>query len=87
MDGDRPSPVPRGRVEHLIATTHETDGVDFRERLTLGQNVRFLTGPFAEKIGRLVSLDDADRVAVLLEILGAEREIAVAPEALMPIAV
>ena len=87
MDGDRPRPVPRGLVEQLIATTNETDGVDFRERLALGQNVRFLTGPFADKIGRLVSLDDADRVAVLLEILGAEREIAVAPEVLMPIAV
>ena len=87
MDGDRPRPVPQGLVEQLIATTNETDGVDFRERLTLGQNVRFLTGPFAEKIGRLVNLDDADRVAVLLEILGAERQIAVAPEALMPVAV
>jgi transcriptional antiterminator RfaH len=87
MDGDRPRPVPQGLVEQLIATTNETDGVDFRERLALGQNVRFLTGPFAEKIGRLVSLDDADRVAVLLEILGAERQIAVAPEVLMPIAV
>jgi transcriptional antiterminator RfaH len=87
MDGDRPRPVPQGLVEQLIATTNETHGVDFRERLTLGQSVRFLTGPFAEKIGRLVNLDDADRVAVLLEILGAEREIAVAPEVLMPIAV
>ncbi len=87
MDGDRPRPTPRGLVEQLIATTSETNGVDFRDRLVLGQNVRFLTGPFAEKIGRLVSLNDADRVAVLLEILGAEREIAVAPETLMPVAV
>ena len=86
MDGDRPRPVPRGLVEQLIATTNETDGVDFRERLTLGQNVRFLTGPFAEKIGRLVNLDNADRVAVLLEMLGSKREIAVAPEILMPVA-
>ena len=53
----------------------------------MGQNARFLTGPFADKIGRLVILDDADRVAVLLEILGAERQIAVAPESLMPVAV
>ena len=87
MDGDRPRPVPQGLVELLIATTNGTRGVDFRDRLALGQNVRFLTGPFADKIGRLVSLDDADRVAVLLEILGAEREIAVAPEVLMPVAV
>ncbi len=86
MDGDRPRPVPQGLVEQLIAITNGTGGIDFRDRLVLGQNVRFLTGPFSEKIGRLVSLDDADRVAVLLEILGAEREIAVAPETLMPVA-
>ena len=87
MNGDRPRPVPRGLVEQLIATTSGTRGVDFRDRLALGQDVRFLTGPFADKIGRLVSLDDAGRVAVLLEILGAERQIAVAPEVLMPVAV
>ncbi len=86
MDGDRPRPVPRGLVEQLIATTDDTNGVDFRDTLTLGQDVRFLTGPFAEKIGRLVSLDEAGRVAVLLEILGSERQIAVAPETLMPVA-
>jgi hypothetical protein len=34
-----------------------------------------------------VRLDNADRVAVLLEILGSERQITVAPEALMPVAV
>ena len=85
MDGDRPRPTPQGLVEQLIATTSETNGVDFRDRLALGQNVRFLKGPFAEKIGRLVSLEKADRVAVLLEMLGSEREIAVAPEILMPV--
>jgi transcription antitermination factor NusG len=87
MDSDIPRPVPRGLVERFIAATHATKGVDFRDRLVLGQNVRFLEGPFAEKVGRLVSLNDAGRVAVLLEILGAERQIAVAPEVLMPVAV
>ena len=84
MDGDRPRPVPRDLVEQIIASTHNADGIDFSDRLVLGQNVRFLTGPFAEKIGRLVRLDEAGRVAVLLEILGSERQIAVAPEILMP---
>ena len=87
MDGDRPRPAPQGLVEQLIATTSGTGGIDFRERLVLGQAVRFLTGPFADKIGRLVHLDDTDRVAVLLEILGSERQVAVGPDALMPVAV
>jgi transcription elongation factor/antiterminator RfaH len=87
MDGDRPRPAPRGLVEQIIASTNGADAVNFRDRLALGQNVRFLSGPFAEKIGRLVSLDEAGRVAVLLEIFGADRQIAVAPEILMPVAV
>lgn len=87
MDGDRPRPAPQGLVEQLIATTSGTGGVDFRHRLILGQSVRFLTGPFADRIGRLVNLDDADRVEVLLEILGSDRQVAVSPEALIPVAV
>jgi transcription antitermination factor NusG len=35
--------------------------------------VRFLTGPFADRLGRLVTMDDRERIGVLLEILGSER--------------
>ena len=39
--------------------------------LEIGSSVRLLAGPFADQLGRLSRLDDAGRVHVLLEIMGA----------------
>ncbi len=79
-----PTPVPDGLVETLIDTTEQLGAVDLRDALTPGEKVRFLNGPFAEMIGRLVWLDDAGRARVLLELLGSEREISVASATLAP---
>jgi transcriptional antiterminator RfaH len=85
MAGERPQPVPSGIVEHLIANSAPTGEIDLRPELTEGQQVRVTTGPLAEKIGRLVRLDDVGRVSVLLEILGSEREVEMAAGSLMPV--
>lgn len=82
--GAWPTPVPHGLVEELIVLTEEVGAIDLRNALTPGDRVRFLSGPFAEAIGRLVALDDAGRARVLLELLGSEREISVAAEVLAP---
>ena len=68
QDG-RPVPVPVGIVEALIA---QSDGNLTRldARLVKGQQVRILSGPFAEFIGTLERLDEAGRVQVLLELMG-----------------
>lgn len=73
MAGERPCPVPAGVVEALAAAVDGAGGFDFRKRLVPGTQVRFLTGPFADRLGRLVTMDDRERVGVLLEILGGER--------------
>lgn len=85
-DGGWPAPVPRGLVEDLVATTEQLGAVDLSVALTPGEGVRFLTGPFAQTIGRLVQLDDAGRARVLLEMLGSEREVSVASADLAPAA-
>ena len=82
--GAWPAPVPNGLVEELIAITEEVGAIDLKHALTPGERVRFLSGPFAETIGRLVALDDAGRARVLLELLGSEREISVGAETLAP---
>lgn len=81
----RPIAVPRGVVEALVEASRERAGLDFAHRLREGDTVRFLAGPFADQIGRLVELDDGGRVKVLLEILGAERKVAAASENLLPL--
>ncbi|MBI3675218.1 MAG: transcriptional activator RfaH [Proteobacteria bacterium] len=68
--GDAPCPVPHGVVENLQAAC-DAHGVMQREfALSPGQAVRILTGPFADLVGRLDRLADADRVRVLLDIMG-----------------
>ena len=68
QDG-RPVPVPVGIVESLTA---QSDGNLTRldTRLVKGQQVRILSGPFADFIGTLERLDEAGRVRVLLELMG-----------------
>lgn len=75
MEGERPRRVQEGIVETLQAASAPGRGVDFKSQLAVGQQVRFVAGPFAEKLGRLVEMNDQERVAVLLEILGAERTV------------
>ena len=73
MRGERPRPVPEGVVETLITAASGTGELDFTRGLSIGCSVRFLNGPFAERIGELVGMSDAERVRVLLEFLGSER--------------
>jgi transcriptional antiterminator RfaH len=65
----RPVAVAVGVVESLIA---QSDGNLTRldTQLIKGQQVRILSGPFADFIGTLERLDEAGRVQVLLELMG-----------------
>jgi transcriptional antiterminator RfaH len=72
IGAEQPIPVPRGIVETLVATTESSGTVRLDCDLEIGQKVRILSGPFAEKLCRLVHLDGGGRVRVLLEFMGAE---------------
>ena len=85
MDGNRPKPAPIGVVEALHEAFAPRGETDYRERLKVGERVRFLAGPFAETLGTLVELDDDGRVGVLMEMLGAERIVSASHDALMAV--
>jgi transcription elongation factor/antiterminator RfaH len=68
--GMLPAAVPEGVVESLISISDADGFVNPSDGLQLGEQVRILTGPFAEKVGELVRFDGARRVRVLLELLG-----------------
>jgi transcriptional antiterminator RfaH len=70
MQGERPAAVPRGFVEVLQQLCSESDIMPLQTQLFLGQSVRVLGGPFADYIGELEQLSGADRVRVLLEVMG-----------------
>jgi transcription elongation factor/antiterminator RfaH len=81
----RPVPVPAGIVESLIG---QSDGNLTRldAGLVKGQQVRILSGPFADFVGKLERLDDAGRVQVLLEMMGTAVPITLHRSALSPAA-
>jgi transcriptional antiterminator RfaH len=85
MDGERPRPVPPGIVEGLAGIAGGDGAVDFGDRLRVGADVRFLDGPFAEQIGRILRLDERGRVAVLLEVMGGERTVRAHASSLLPV--
>ena len=72
MTGERPSPVKRGVVETLIASTASNGDLRFMQPLRVGERVRLVAGPFAEQLGVLQHFDAAGRVRVLLEIMGGQ---------------
>ncbi|CAK0778251.1 transcriptional antiterminator RfaH [uncultured Gammaproteobacteria bacterium] len=72
--GDVPTAVPRGVVDEI--RNHERRG-DYcesavRVRMQLGQQVRVANGAFANMVGRFQGMDDAERVTLLLEMMGGE---------------
>ncbi len=83
---DRPTPVPEGVVEALIARTDEANLALFEAPLIAGQKVRIVSGPFADFVGTLERLDDAGRVRVLLDMMASAVPIALHRSALSPAA-
>jgi transcriptional antiterminator RfaH len=72
MQGERPAAVPRGFVEALRNGCRESDLLPLQMTLLPGQNVRVLTGPFADYVGELEQLNGAERVRVLLQVMGGQ---------------
>jgi transcription elongation factor/antiterminator RfaH len=84
QDG-RPVPVPHGVVESLI---RQSDGGLTRldAGLAEGQNVRIISGPFADFVGLLKRLDEAGRVQVLIDLMGTAVPVSIHRSALAPAA-
>jgi len=80
-----PIPVPEGIVESLIDVS-DGDLVRFDARLVKGQDVRVISGPFADLIGRLERIDGNGRVQVLLQFMGGAVPVTLHRSALWPAA-
>jgi transcription elongation factor/antiterminator RfaH len=81
----RPVPVPIGIVESLIERSDDTL-TRLDNDLVKGQQVRVLTGPFADLIGTLDRLNAAGRVRVLLQLMGTAVPVTLHRSALAPAA-
>jgi transcription antitermination factor NusG len=68
--GIRPMPLPLGIIESLRCEADDRGCLRYEQLLRVGQAVRILAGPFGDRVGELIELDDAGRVRVLIELLG-----------------
>ena len=75
MDGDRPARVPDRTIVEI--RDREIDGlIELPSRLKPGDRVLVLAGPFAGHVGLYAGQAPAERVLILLSLLGAARQVA-----------
>lgn len=84
--GGRPSAVPEPLLNALMDMIGAGDCIDFTSLCAVGDQVRFLAGPFAHLIGSLEHLDGNGRVRVLVSLFGRETEVHARASDLIPAA-
>lgn len=67
--GIAPVAAPDGLVEAFIAAGDEAGFVSFAANLAVGDGVRIMAGPFADRLAVIEALPGPDRVRVLLEFM------------------
>jgi transcriptional antiterminator RfaH len=78
--GDAPVRVPDGVVEGLMEEHDENGYVRLGTQFRSGDRVRILGGAFANLVGLYEEMTDTQRVTLLLELLGRQVRVAVAPK-------
>lgn len=81
---EKPSPLPRGFVETMLAATGPDGVVSHGLALKPGDRVEFCQGAFARQFGRILSMDDKGRVAVLMDLLSMRVQVRASVELLLP---
>jgi len=76
--------LPIGFVEHLRDMSDDDGKISFETGLGIGDKVVLLGGPFAERIGTILSLDGKGRVKLLLELLSSQVPVETRADNLMP---
>lgn len=81
---ETPVALPRGFVEAMIEFGDDRGLVSFRPLVKIGDRVEFASGPFSNRMGKVLALDDKGRVAVLMEMLAIDVPVKTRIENLLP---
>ncbi|MCP5370565.1 MAG: transcriptional activator RfaH [Hyphomicrobiales bacterium] len=81
--GDAPLPVPDAVIDEIRAHEDERDMVVIGRKIPFarGDRVRIVDGPLADQVGLFDAITDAERVVLLLDLLGRQVEVRVPVEA------
>ena len=83
--GDQPRPVPIDLMSGLMLRCDANGKLIPPKRLNKGDAVQLLTGPFANYISKVETIDAEQRVWVLMELMGRTTRISVDPNQLQAI--
>ena len=70
--GDKPVPIGRDVIETFQLSTGENGALVFTEPMRPGDRVRLVSGPFADHLGVLETLDRQGRVRLLINLLSGQ---------------
>ncbi|GAD50854.1 hypothetical protein NT2_12_01140 [Caenibius tardaugens NBRC 16725] len=86
VGGERgPLPMPRDVMETLLARCEEGEVDCIIPEIKPGDQIRLMSGPFANNVAAIEALDSKGRVRVLLDILGSRRSLRVDMRAIGPV--
>lgn len=83
--GDQPSPIPLDLISGLMARCSSDGKLLPPNQLNKGDPVQLLTGPFANYIAKIETIDADQRVWVLMELMGRVTRISVDSNQLLTI--
>ena len=81
-----PAPVPEGIVESIRSREAENGLIEIAPRFRKGERVIVGEGPFLDQVGLFERTDDAERVTILLSLLGREIKVKVPAYAVRAVA-
>ena len=79
---DVPKAVPYGLIKALKEKSEKNDASETVLKFSKGDTVLVNSGPFAEFITKIESIDAQQRIWVLMEIMGRETRVQIAPDQL-----
>ena len=83
--GDQPSPIPLDLISGLMERCNSVGKLLPPNQLNKGDAVQLLTGPFANYIAKVETIDAEQRVWVLMELMGRVTRISVDPNQLLTV--
>ena len=83
--GSRPQSLPEGIITDLMARCDDKGKLQPPESLQKGDDVTVLSGPFADFVAKVISIDEEQRVWLLLDCLGQRTKIQMATDKVKPI--
>ena len=83
--GGQPNPIPLDLISGLMARCNSVGKLLPPNQFNKGETVQLLTGPFANYIAKVETIDANQRVWVLMELMGRVTRISVDPNQLLTV--